>query len=111
MESYFSLTLYKYNVHLMPAGSVVEYTDCISAESKRRTQRVSNVFPKQSDGEAPVLELWEIWSTSSLPLLPDSLWPVVVIYKALCADVAQGRMNGVPNENRTHSCRFASLSC
>ena len=35
----------------------------------------------------------------------------VLIYKALCFDVAQGRMNGVPNETRTHSCRFASLAC
>ena len=34
-----------------------------------------------------------------------------VIYKALCFDVAQGRINGAPNETRTHSCRFASLAC
>ena len=27
-----------------------------------------------------------------------------VIYKALCFDVAQSRMNGAPNETRTHSC-------
>ena len=32
----------------------------------------------------------------------------IVIYKALCFDVAQGQMNGAPNETRTHSCRFAS---
>ena len=36
---------------------------------------------------------------------------VVVIYEALCFDVAQGQMNGAPNETRTHSCRFASLAC
>ena len=36
---------------------------------------------------------------------------VWVIYKALCFDVAQGLMNGAPNETRTHSCRFASLAC
>ena len=36
---------------------------------------------------------------------------VYVIYKALCFDVAQGRMNGAPNETRTHSCRSASLAC
>ena len=34
-----------------------------------------------------------------------------VIYKALCFDVAQGRMNGAPNETRTHPCRSASLAC
>ena len=35
----------------------------------------------------------------------------MVIYEDLCFDVAQGRMNGVPNETRTHSCRFASQGC
>ena len=35
----------------------------------------------------------------------------VVIYEALCFDVAQGQMNGAPNETRTHSCRFSSLTC
>ena len=34
---------------------------------------------KQSDGEVPaVLELWGMWSTPSLPLLPGPLWPGVV---------------------------------
>ena len=33
------------------------------------------------------------------------------IYEALCFDVAQGRLNGAPNETRTHSCRFASQAC
>ena len=35
----------------------------------------------------------------------------ILIYKALCFDMAQGRMNGAPIETRTHSCRFASLAC
>ena len=34
----------------------------------------------------------------------------IVIYKALCFDVAQGRINGAPNETRTHSFRFDSLA-
>ena len=34
---------------------------------------------KQSDGEVPVmLGLWEMWSTPSLPLLLDPLWPGVL---------------------------------
>ena len=34
---------------------------------------------KQSDVEVPaVLELWEMWSTPSSPLLPGPLWPGVV---------------------------------
>ena len=32
----------------------------------------------------------------------------VVIYKAFCLDVAQGRTNGGPYETRTHSCSFES---
>ena len=34
---------------------------------------------KQSDGEVPVmLELWAMWRTPLLPLLPGTLWPGVV---------------------------------
>ena len=35
----------------------------------------------------------------------------VVIYLAFCLDLAQGHMKGIPNETRTHSCRFASRDC
>ena len=43
-------------------------------------QRVSWIYDtKQSDGEVPaMLELWGMWSTLLLPLLPSSLWPGVV---------------------------------
>ena len=34
---------------------------------------------EQSDGEDPVLEIWEMWSTSSLLLLPRFLLPDVVV--------------------------------
>ena len=35
---------------------------------------------KQSDGEASVmLELWGMWNTPSLPLLPGSLEPGVIV--------------------------------
>ena len=33
---------------------------------------------KQCYDEAPVLEIWKMWSTLSLPLLPGLLWPRVV---------------------------------
>ena len=36
---------------------------------------------------------------------------VVVIYWAFCLDLVQGRMNGTPDDIRTHSWRFASLAC
>ena len=52
---------------------------------------------------------------SSLPYRPNYYYVAdgqsIVIYKALCFDVAQGRMNGAPSETRTHSGRFASLAC
>ena len=35
----------------------------------------------------------------------------VAIYKAFCLDVAQGRINGAPNDNQTHLWSFASLAC
>ena len=47
------------------------------------------------------------WNGTTSALQPE----VSVIYKALCFDVAQGRMNWAPNETRTHSCRFTSLAC
>ena len=34
---------------------------------------------KPLDGEAPILELWEMWSTPSLPLFVRALWSRVVI--------------------------------
>ena len=36
---------------------------------------------------------------------------MVIIYKGLCFDLAQGQMNGAPNETHTHLCRFANLVC
>ena len=34
---------------------------------------------KLSDSLAPVLELWGMWRTRLLPLLPGPLWPRVVV--------------------------------
>ena len=42
---------------------------------------------------------------------PETATKTIVIYKAFCLDVAQGRMNGAPNETRTHTYRFASQAC
>ena len=63
-------------------GGAVDYTNCISVEGQYPPPR--NECPgfntKQSDAEAPaILELWEMWSTLSLPSLPGSLWPGVVV--------------------------------
>ena len=42
---------------------------------------------------------------------PELALSRVVIYEGLYFDLAQDQMNGAPNETRTHSCRFASLTC
>ena len=52
-------------------------TVCEYAESK--TDPFPGYDTKLSDGEVSVmLELWGMWSTSSLPSLPGPLWPGVV---------------------------------
>ena len=51
----------------------VEY-DCFSAEGLDSQNKCPGYDTKQSDGEVPVmLELWGMWSTSSLSLLPGLL--------------------------------------
>ena len=56
---------------------------------------------KQSDGEVPVmLEPWGMASTSSLPLLSDSLWPGVVAPDRVLA-MDQIELN----------CTYAKLNC
>ena len=41
----------------------------------------------------------------------DISWSGNLLSFFFCLDVAQGHMNGAPNETRTPSCRFASLTC
>ena len=61
------------------SAGAVEYTDGTSAEGKDPPNECPGYDTKQSDGEVPaVLELWGMWSTPSLPLLPGPLWPGVV---------------------------------
>ena len=60
----------------MKYSTCAELTNCISAEGEALP---TNEYPgydiKQSNDEAPVLKLWGMWSTPSLPLLPGPLWP------------------------------------
>ena len=65
---------------LVQLAGAVEYTNCTSAEGYDSPPNKCPVYnTKQSDGEVPViLELWGMWSTSSLLLLPSSLWPGMV---------------------------------
>ena len=62
------------------SAGVIEYTDCTSAEGKDTSNNECPEFDtKLSDGEASVSELWWMWSTFSLPLLPGPFWPGVVV--------------------------------
>ena len=47
-------------------------------------------------GEALVLELWEVWSTSSLPLLSGPLWPGVVV---LVGVQSMGQIDSFENDS------------
>ena len=51
-----------------------------------------------------------LWGAGGSPLVQNNI-KNVVIYEALCLNVAQGRINGAPNETQTHLCRFASQAC
>ena len=57
---------------------VVEYRGCCIcinfAGGKTPLSVCSGYDTKPFDGETPVLELWDIRSTPSLPLPPDQLW-------------------------------------
>ena len=53
-------------------AGAVEYTDCFSAEELE----TSVLDMSQNNLMA---RLWEMWSTPSLPSLPDPLWPWMVV--------------------------------
>ena len=67
---------------LLPAKSAtaVEYADCFSA---KRIDLLSDECPgydnTKSDAEDPVPELGIMKTIPSLPLLPDQLWPKVIV--------------------------------
>ena len=60
-------------------AGVIEFTDCFSAKELDSPNEYPGYDMKQSDGEVPImLELWGMWSTSSVLLLPGLLWSRVV---------------------------------
>ena len=61
-----------------PYRQDIEYTDCISCWEVNPTPAKKGA-PGYDTKLHPVLELWEMWNTSSLPLLSDPLWPGVVV--------------------------------
>ena len=65
------VTLY----HGAQSADAVDYSGCIAVHVLDTT---SNEYPgcdfKLCDCKAPARDFWGLWSTSSLPLLPGSLW-------------------------------------
>ena len=85
---------------LAQSAGDAEYTDCISADP---INKCPGYDIKQSDDEASVMqELWRIWSTLSLLLLPVPLWPGVV---------APDRVRLVLSMDRTNLCICAKRNC
>ena len=90
--SLFSMQLV--NVHVMNAYSCVDTTadrlpTRLGLLNTPTTSLLRGKYPttvlvkdtKQSDVEVPaMLELWKMWSTSSLPLLSGPLWPGMVAH-------------------------------
>ena len=61
-------------IGLVESAGAAEYTNCISAEGVRLPNECPGYDTKQSDAEDSVmLDLWGMWSTPSLPLLPGPL--------------------------------------
>ena len=57
----------------------LEYTKCISPDVQDSPNECPGCDTKQPNGETQVmLELWGIWSTPSLSLLPAPLWSGLV---------------------------------
>ena len=65
-------------LQLIQLAGAVEYTDCRGVRPLTLCNECPGYDAKQSDSEAPVLEFWGIWSSSSLPLLLGPLWPRMV---------------------------------
>ena len=59
---------------------IVEHADYISVDCVNPYRNeLTGYDTDKCNGEAPVLKLWGMWSTSSLPLLPGSLWNRVMV--------------------------------
>ena len=74
IHTYIYIYIYIYTHTPAQSPGAVKYIDCISAEELNSPNRCPGYDVKPSDGEAPVLELWGMWSTPSLLLLPCPLW-------------------------------------
>ena len=129
------IKIFKENIPHSSIGELLYFPERRKAISRKNTEfRVASSFIFILDTEFPLHQVISIFRSVEITLKEkgffqeeqvkrflvfETIWILldrkiiyhIVIYKALCFDVAQGRMYGAPNETRTHSCRFASLDC
>ena len=73
-----------------------EYSDCISLRRGKNPHSRKKKCPDTKlhlvvSVQCPVLEIWGVWSSPSLPLLPGSLWVVVPVCVSFMGQVGQFR--------------------
>ena len=86
------------------SARAVEYTDCISIDGLDTTNECPRYDVKQSDCEAPALDIWGMWSTILLPLLPSPFYSRMV-----APDMCQIELCDIQTECKQIA--YAKLNC
>ena len=109
----FTISLYSSWTNL-PTHKAREYslTYYLPTDGGRKNRFLSfQRLSGQDEKEAASSRFWTLFTFISDKDNHLNSATYIVIYEALCFDMAQGRMSGAPNETWTHSCRFASQAC
>ena len=75
------MKLFEFHFTQMPLAQwagAIDYTDLHLCQGVRLPNKCPENDIKPTDGEAPALEIWGMWITPPLQLLPGPLWPRVV---------------------------------
>ena len=83
-------------------------TDCFSCWEVR-TLPTKKGFLTAFDGEAPVLEIWGVWRTPSLPF-SGLFWPGEPI-KYICLSIIRIRQDPVQKKKRKQKYSYSSQKC
>ena len=75
MNSLDNLNVRIYSTSCCPVGWGRRIQLLLCREVRPHLNECSGYDTKQSDDQAPALYLWGMWSTLSLALLPEPLWP------------------------------------
>ena len=61
------------------SAGTVEYANCVCRGIRPHVNKCRRYTTKPSNVMGPILELWGMWSISSLPLIPGLLWSLVEV--------------------------------